>query len=64
MAKTLAKELLFKHDIRYPYTNVDQWNVKKCKLLISVRYLAIISMIYDRKKVNYMRKKKVLTFMK
>jgi hypothetical protein len=57
MTKTLVKELLFKHDIRPPYTNADQWNVKKCKLLISVRYPPVISMIYKREKVNYMRKK-------
>jgi hypothetical protein len=63
MARTLAKEL-FKHDIRYPYTNADEWNVKKCKLLINVRYLVIISMIYERKKVNYTSKKNALTFMK
>jgi hypothetical protein len=60
MTKTLAKELLFKHDIRPPYTNADQWNVKKCKLLINVKYLAIISMIYEKEKVNYMSKKNAL----
>ncbi len=56
--------MLFKHDIRTPYTNADQWNVKKCKLLISVRYPTVISRIYEREKVNYMSKKNALTFMK
>ncbi len=32
MTKTLAEELLFKHDTKPPYTNANQWNVKKCKL--------------------------------
>ncbi len=58
--KTLAKELLFKHDIRPPYTNVDQWNAKKCKLLINVKYLTILSMIYEREKVNYTSKNNAL----
>jgi hypothetical protein len=64
MTKTLAKEFLFKHGIKPPYINANQWNVKKCKLLINVRYLAVTSMMYEREKVNYTSKKNALTFMK
>lgn len=46
VTKAIVEELLYKHDIKSPYTNVDQWNVKKCKLLINVRYLIVISVIY------------------
>ncbi len=46
VTKKLTKDLLFKHDIKPPYTNIDQWNVKKCKLPINVKYHVVISMIY------------------
>jgi len=46
VTKTLVEELLFKHDIKPPYTNANQWNFKKCKLPINIRYLVIISIIY------------------
>jgi len=46
VTKTLAKELLFKHDIKLPYTNVDWWNVKKCRMPINIRYLIVIFVIY------------------
>jgi hypothetical protein len=62
--KTLTKELLFKHDIKPPYTNAKQWNVNKCKLPISVRFPKVIFVIYQREKVNNMSNKNALTFMK
>ncbi len=37
VTKTLTKKLLFKHDIKPPYTNANKWNVKKCKLPINVK---------------------------
>jgi hypothetical protein len=64
VTKTLTKKLLFKHDIKFPYTNADQLNVNKCKLPISVRYLEVISVIYQREKVNNMSNMNALTFMK
>ncbi len=64
MTKALEEELLYKHNINPPYTNVDQWNIKKCKLPITFKYPAIISVIYQNVKVNYMNNKNALTFMK
>jgi hypothetical protein len=55
---------MYKHDIKPPYTNVDQWNVNKCKLLVSARYPIVIFVIYQKGKVNYMTNKNVLMFMK
>jgi hypothetical protein len=39
VAKTLIKELLFKHDIRSPYTNEDQW------MSISVNYQLVLDIL-------------------
>ncbi len=52
MTKALVEKLLYKHDIKPPYTNVDHRNINKCKLPISVRYPTIIYVIYQREKVN------------
>jgi hypothetical protein len=59
----LVEKLLFSHDIKPPYTNVDKWNVNNCKMLINIRYPTIIFMVYQREKVNYMNNKNALTFM-
>jgi hypothetical protein len=29
VTKMLVEDLLFRHDIKPPYTNADQWNIKK-----------------------------------
>jgi hypothetical protein len=50
VTKALAKSLLYKDNIKPPYINANQWNVKNCKLPISVIYLAIISVIYQKEK--------------
>jgi hypothetical protein len=64
VTKILVEKLLFKHDIKPPYTNANRWNVKKCKLPIDVKYPIFISMIYQREKVNYMSNNSALTFMR
>jgi hypothetical protein len=64
VTKLLAKELLFSHDIKPPYTNANQWNVKKCKMPINITYPTIIYVVYQRAKVNYMNNRNALTFMK
>jgi hypothetical protein len=46
MTKMLAKELLFKPDIKLPYTNAYQWNVEKCRMPIIIKYLVVIFVIY------------------
>jgi len=45
VTKLLVKELLFSRDIK-PYTNAYQWNVKKCKMSINIRYPFIIYVVY------------------
>jgi hypothetical protein len=64
VTKKLVEKLLFKHDIKPPYKNANQWNIKKCKLPINVKYHVIIFVIYQREKVNYLSNKNALTFMK
>jgi hypothetical protein len=63
VTKLLAKELMFSRDIKPPYTNAnaDQWNVK---MPISIRYLVIIYVVYQREEVNYISNMIALTFMK
>lgn len=49
MNKLVVEELLYNnHDIKPPYTNAYQQNVKKCK--INIKYPTMISMIYQKKK--------------
>jgi hypothetical protein len=64
VTKTLVEKLLFKHDIKPLDTNVDQWNIKKCKMPINIKYPIVICMIYQKEKMNYMSNKNALTFMK
>jgi hypothetical protein len=52
--KLVVEELLYNHGIKPPYTNADQWNVKKFKMSFNIKYPIVISMVYQRKKVNYM----------
>lgn len=49
MNKLVVEKLLYNnHDIKPPYTNAYQQNVKKCK--INIKYPTMISMIYQKKK--------------
>jgi len=64
VTKMLVEELLFNHDIKPPFINANKWNVKNCKMLINIRYPTVISMVYQREKVNYMNNMNALTFMK
>ncbi len=61
---TKLLELLFSHDIEPPHTNVDQWSVEKCKMLINIGYPTIIYVVYQGEKVNYMNNRNRLSFMK
>ncbi len=36
VTETLIEKLLFKHDIKPPYTNANQWNIKKCLTLVEI----------------------------
>lgn len=55
---------MFNHDIKPPYTNVDQWNVKKCKMSFNIRYSVVIFVVYQKEKVNYLNNRNPFTFMK
>jgi hypothetical protein len=44
--KSVVEELLYSHGIKPPYTNADQWNVKKFKMPFNIRYSIVISMVY------------------
>jgi hypothetical protein len=57
-------EELFSHDIKFPYINANKWNIKKCKMLINIKYPTVIFVVCQRKKVNYMNNKNALTLMK
>jgi hypothetical protein len=60
----MVVELLFTHDIKPPYTNVDQWNFKKRKMSYNIKYPIVIFAGYQKEKVNYMNNRNALTFMK
>jgi hypothetical protein len=62
--KLVVEELLFSHDIKPPYTNVHQWDVKKCKMSFNIRYPVVVFVVYQSKKVNYLNNKNRFTFMK
>ncbi len=64
MNKLVVEELLFSHDIKPPYTNVDEWNVKKCKMSFNIRYPIVIFVVYQREKVNYLNNRNPFTFVK
>ncbi len=50
--KLVVEELLYNnHDIKPPYTNADQQNVKKCKMPFNIKYPTMISMVYQKEKV-------------
>ncbi len=52
MNKLVVEELLYNnHDIKPPYTNVNQQNVKKCKIPFNFKYPTMISMVYQKEKV-------------
>jgi hypothetical protein len=61
---TKLLELLFSHDIEPPCTNVDQWNVEKCKMPIKIIYPTILYVVYQREKVNHTNNRNTLPFMK
>lgn len=42
----MVVELLFSHDIKPPYTNADQWNVKKRKIPYNIKYPVVIFVVY------------------
>ncbi len=64
VGKIVALQAL--HNYKIEPTNFirDQWNAKSLGLPYLVRYLAIISMIYQSEKVNYFSKKNAITLMK
>ncbi len=64
MNKLVVEELLFNHDIKPPYINVDQWNVKKCKMSFNIRYPVVIFVVYQKEKVNYLNNRNPFSFMK
>ncbi len=45
-------------------SSTNQWNAKSLGLPYSVKYLAIISVIYQREKVQYFSNKNVITLVR
>jgi hypothetical protein len=60
----MVEELLFSHDIKPPYTNTNQWNVKECRMSFNIKYPTVIFVVYQREKVNYLNNRNPFTFMK
>jgi hypothetical protein len=44
--KLVVEKNIVQPCIKPPYTNGDNWNVKKCKMLFNIRYQFVISMVY------------------
>ncbi len=55
---------MFYHDIKPPYTIVNQNNGQKSKMPFNNRYPIVIFVVYQREKVNYMSNKNAFAFMK